>query len=131
MQGFSVKLPLTINNNDGIYATNKTAIEAIKQNFKMLLLTNPGERIMLPSFGIGLKRYLFENAENINKESIKYDISSQLKKYIPIIQLREVIITDLENNELEVSTNGLKIQILYFIPLLSFNDLLTIKFPSN
>ena len=35
--------------------------ENIKQNFKNLILTVPGERVMLPDFGVGLKQYLFTN----------------------------------------------------------------------
>ena len=39
----------------------------IKQNLKMILLTHPGERIMVPDFGVGLPRFIFEleNDEDI------------------------------------------------------------------
>ena len=29
----------------------------IKQNLKMLILTNPGERVMDPEFGVGIKQF--------------------------------------------------------------------------
>ena len=32
----------------------------IKGQLTQLLLTNPGERVMLPDYGVGLKQYLFE-----------------------------------------------------------------------
>mgnify|MGYP003354002300 CR=1 FL=1 len=39
------------------------SINKMKQNFKILLLTNPGERVHFPKFGVGLRNYLFENLE--------------------------------------------------------------------
>ena len=60
MQGYSPKLPLAYDSTqDGNYALNKTLIDTIRQNLKMLLLTNPGERIMMPNFGVGIRTYLF------------------------------------------------------------------------
>ena len=41
-------------------ALTKTMMEVIKQNFKNLVLTNPGERVMLTDFGVGIRRFLFE-----------------------------------------------------------------------
>jgi hypothetical protein len=35
-------------------------IELIQQSIAIILDTEPGERIMLPSFGCGLRRYLME-----------------------------------------------------------------------
>ena len=59
--GLSPKLPLQLDSMMGSYALNKTDKGVIKQNFKNLLLTNPGERIMDVRFGVGLSRFLFEN----------------------------------------------------------------------
>ena len=33
--------------------------EVVEQNLKMVLLTNPGEKIFNLEFGVGLRRYLF------------------------------------------------------------------------
>ena len=33
----------------------------IKSNLLNLILTNPGERFMNPKFGIGIRKFLFEN----------------------------------------------------------------------
>ncbi len=59
-KGFSVKLPLSTDKIDGPYVLNKTLESTIKQNLKMLVLTEPGERVMNGNFGVGLKRLLFE-----------------------------------------------------------------------
>ena len=55
-----VSLPLTQDSADGwtlLYSVRRT----LRQNFKMLILTNPGERVMIPDFGVGISKYLFEN----------------------------------------------------------------------
>ena len=50
----SVKLPLEIDPRDGPYASIDDLTEVVRQNFKNLILTVPGERVMLPDFGVGL-----------------------------------------------------------------------------
>ena len=56
MNGISPKLPLLVDKQDGPYGLNKRLNQSIKQNFKNLILTSPGERVMIPEFGVGLKR---------------------------------------------------------------------------
>ena len=47
MSSLSVKLPITRNTIDG-FAMIKDFQTLVKQNFKMLVLTAPGERVMEP-----------------------------------------------------------------------------------
>ena len=56
MPGIAPKLPISTNPSDGTYTLTKGLNENVKQNLKLLILTSPGERIMMPSFGVGLKR---------------------------------------------------------------------------
>ena len=60
MASYGVALPLPYDSGDG-FTMLKHIKRVAKQNFKMLILTVPGERVMEPKFGVGLKRYLFEN----------------------------------------------------------------------
>ena len=53
-QGISPKIPLVYDKIDGPYRLNKDILSMIRQNFKNLVMTNPGERIMEPDFGVGL-----------------------------------------------------------------------------
>ena len=59
-EGLSVALPLAVNTTDGAYALNKDLESMADQNLKMVILTNPGERIMQPDFGSGIRQLLFE-----------------------------------------------------------------------
>ena len=56
---YAPKLPLEINNyNDFEYISDP--LKNIRQNLKMIILTNPGEKIMDPGYGLGIRNYLFE-----------------------------------------------------------------------
>lgn len=91
--GLSPAFPLVVDETDGPYRLNKTISQLAKQNLKMVVLTNPGERVMDPSFGVGLQRYLFENQTNTLTSSILGRISAQVGKYLPYIFLENVAAT--------------------------------------
>ena len=113
MNGFSVKLPLSIS-PDGGFTSNKTIPQTVKQNLKNLFLTNPGERIMDPAFGIGLKRFLFEQNENHMHTILKKKISEQVGKYMPFISIEDMLI--------ETDENALFLTFKYIITPLAQSD---------
>ena len=49
-----------VGNGDGFFKTTKTTIDAIKNNIKLLLQTNQGERMFQPNLGMNLRNLLFE-----------------------------------------------------------------------
>lgn len=69
-------------NLGGGYFSKSSGINMIKGAVKQLLLTEPGERIMLPNFGCNLKKYLFEPIDEITFESIKREIEFSFNNYI-------------------------------------------------
>lgn len=89
-QGISPAVPLVYDRTDGPYRLNKTLLEAIKQNFKNLILTSPGERVMLPDFGVGLNNYLFENMDGDVFDALVSRIKEQTSFYIPSINLETI-----------------------------------------
>ena len=95
----------------------KTIRQMAKQNFKMLILTIPGERIMEPNFGVGLSTFLFQNGSRASK-GIKQRIQNQTQTYMPAIQLTSIDINT------SPDTNSMNISIAYSIPSLGINDLL-------
>jgi phage baseplate assembly protein W len=122
MRGFSVKLPLSVDPIDGIYCLNKTSLEGIKQNLKMIILTNPGERIMIPEFGVGLKKLLFEQDTDNLRDEIIYNIKNQVNTYLPVVKILDVLIFNNEEN-----LNSLNIRIIYSIPIFNTDDILDIN----
>jgi phage baseplate assembly protein W len=118
MASLGVALPLQIDSADGFRMLKKIK-ELAKQNFKMLILTNPGERVMEPNFGVGIKRYLFENFGQNTMAEIDSKIREQTGIYMPAVNIRNITFgnSDPDNNYL-----GLVIE--YSIPNLGIEDLL-------
>ena len=124
MYGISPKIPLTIDDLDGHYSLTKTVKEAIKQNFRNLMFTIPGERVMDINFGVGLRRYLFENFDNGLEGRVKSRIMSQVKTYMSFLNLKTIEITQSATN-----SHRMNIFIAYSIGNLGESDnlLLTIS----
>ena len=118
MASLSVKVPLTRDPHDG-FVMIKTFKALTKQNFKMLLLTNPGERVMVPLYGVGLNQYLFEQFNSSTFARIEARILEQVKTYMPNVAISEIIF-----NQMSVDSNTLEIKIAYSIPILEVSDLL-------
>jgi phage baseplate assembly protein W len=122
MSGISVKLPLSIDDTDGAYALNKTFIALVRQNLKMVLLTNPGERIMDKDFGVGLSHSLFEQNVETEYIYIKDKIEEQVGKYLSYIAIENIDIQSIEEG------NGIHITLAYRIIPLNAYDLLNLAF---
>jgi len=86
-EGISVALPLRIDPVDGAYGLNKNINQVAAQNLKMVVLTSPGERIMFPEFGVGVRRYLFEQNTESTLSTIKSRIEQQISTYLPYIKI--------------------------------------------
>lgn len=118
MASIAVKLPLVKSEIDG-FGMLKTVRATAKQNFKMLLLTNPGERVMDPLYGVGLKRYLFQNFTQITFSEIDTKIREQVSIYMPALQINEIEFTGSD-----FDSNSLVIRVSYYLPAIANTDLL-------
>lgn len=125
MSGLSVKLPLSIDDVDGAYALNKNYKDLVKQNLRCVLLTDPGERIMDMSFGVGLKHKLFEQNTPVTREDIKNEIAAQIGKYLPYLEIEDIIIEEIADG------NGISVHISYEIVPLSVSDFISVAFSEN
>jgi phage baseplate assembly protein W len=99
--GISVLLPLVYNKQDGPFQLNKTLQDTVKQNFKNLVLTAKGERLMDPDFGIGIQSYLFENYSPSVSIGLKAEAVGQTKKYMPFIDVLDMTISESKTNNNE------------------------------
>ncbi len=132
MSGVSVKLPLVIDDVDGVYKLNKTLEDTIQQNLKNLILTSPGERMMDPDFGVGIMAFLHEPNTTITHSALSARIHSQVNKYMPFIEVTDVAIGpddavfDSINRE-----NAFGLRIKYLILPLSQDEVLNITVPES
>ena len=120
MSSFSIALPIARDSADG-FRMIKDFKSLIKQNLKMLVLTNPGERVMIPGFGIGIKTMLFENFGTETYSNIDNKIREQVKIYMPNIQ-----IISISFDESMIDANQLGIQIMFSIPKIGLTEILKV-----
>tara|TARA_Y100000592_G_C5481427_1_gene325803 strand:+ start:8361 stop:8729 length:369 start_codon:yes stop_codon:yes gene_type:complete len=118
MATLGVKLPITKDSIHG-YTMISDFHSLIKQNLKMLILTNPGERVMIPDFGVGIQSYLFENFSESTYVEIENNIRSQVQKYLPVVTIGRL---SFDNSSPDTNTLGVSLQ--YSIPALNVKDLL-------
>lgn len=131
MSGLSPKLPLTVSSIDGFYALNKNIRDLTKQNLEMLILTNPGERMMDPAFGAGVRAYLFEPYTPDTVNNIRVSIHNQVRRYMSYITIKRLDIIDLVGegqipNMSFGSAMTLGIRLEYFVKNLNLVDVLEI-----
>ncbi len=110
---YDASLPFRRDSGTG-HATHDTLAQAVHQDLKILLLTSPGERVMDPLFGCGLKNYLFETLNPSTLGAIEARIKQQVKKYLPFIQIKSVnfasahssaggtVVTDMDPNNVSI-----------------------------
>ena len=122
MSGITPKLPLTRDNISG-YMMITTYKDLVKQNFKNLMFTIPGERIMDVNFGIGLKTFLFEMDNPSLYGLISGKIKQQVKKYLPYITIDNVVFNSSAETE-GIDPNFLSVSVEYtIIPLDQIDNL--------
>lgn len=78
----------------------------IKNDILQLLLTMPGERVMRPNWGTGIKSALFENADDSTVSDLVDSIKSQLVLYEPRVSLDAQIDIDEDNATMTVHLSG-------------------------
>lgn len=117
-EGLSVALPLRIDPIDGAYGLNKTLTQVAAQNLRMVILTSPGERIMFPDFGVGIRRYLFEQNTTSTLGVIRSRIEQQVSTYLPYIRILDLSVDSPEvvGSVVEIDKSRVLIRIRYSVP---------------
>jgi phage baseplate assembly protein W len=132
MSDIQPQLPLTLDETNGAYTAIQNIKDNVKQNFKNLILTSPGERIMETGFGVGLRNFLFENGTLATEGEIQGRINSQVAIYLPYIELNSVgVFTRTTTGNLisayeQIAPNILVVRVVYRITSLNESDVLDI-----
>jgi phage baseplate assembly protein W len=72
---------------------------AIKADLLHLLLTEKKQRLYLPSFGVNLRQYLFEQNDGIVHKAIQREIEQAIQNFIPNLTIIEITVSRSERNE--------------------------------
>ena len=109
-------------NAPSCFRPNYTTKEAIKNNLINFFLTNPGERPLNPTFGGGLRAFIFEQISDDNLEFLQEGIQDQLNIFFPSINIENLEILKQED------LNTIIISLSYSIKNTNINDTLEISF---
>jgi phage baseplate assembly protein W len=90
-----VNIPL---NGPAVFISNYQTKDAIKNNLINFFLTNPGERPLNPTFGGGLRAFIFEQITTDNLNFLREDINDKLTVYFPNIEINDLIVTGQEDS---------------------------------
>ena len=104
------------------FIPNYQTKDAIRNNLINYLLTNPGERIENPTFGGGLRTYIFTQISNDNLYYIKDDLQEKIASNFPNISVEEVEVLQ------SVNSNTIQVNINYSIPNTGITDTLELNF---
>jgi len=121
-QDITVVYPLEINDGHGFETIKRDIpIEAVKFNLKNILLTNPGENLSDPDFGVGLKRVLFELETSQTVQGLKQKIINQIQKYANYFSRLNVIV-----DTSKLYSNTLTVRLEFEFGIKKFYDVLEV-----
>jgi len=107
-----VRFPLYDKSSNAKGIFNKTAsFELLKSELRQFIRTERGERVMLPNFGLSLKKYLFEPLTPDLIENIQQEILFGITNYVPQAQIVKMEITGGDSIS-GLGLSGLKIKLL-------------------
>ena len=101
------------NGVEGWFKSTETTIEAVKNNIKLLLLTTRGERLMQPTLGLNLRRFLFEQFTDESRITIENEIVDTFRTFLPFVEIKDLVIGMEETDA--IGKNKLKISVLFNI----------------
>ena len=126
MDGIGPALPLRRDDKFGSYTLHEEYDKEVKQNFKNLLLTCPGERMMIPDFGVGLRNYLFQPLSQA-APAIRQRLSNQIMQYMPFLTIVKLQFNHNIDKNLAVDASILSISIEYDVPSINLRSSLVLQ----
>ena len=114
-----VSLPF---NGPGVFNSTFTTKDQIKSNLVNLLLTDIGERIMNPTFGCDLKKFIFEGITDENSSLIVESVTNSINIFVP-----EVTVTNITVNP-NTDYNSIDVDVSYILNISQTPDQITVQF---
>lgn len=113
VQKYGIKYPFTNDNLDKVYMdTNKSYAESIKSQIVHVIFTPKGQKLRDPDFGTSLIDYIFGQKDDTSFSLLKNEITSQINKYVPAANFKDINIYSDEAGE-----NGVIISVSYSIKI--------------
>ena len=109
-------------NEGGVFTPNYQTKQAIKNNLINYFLTNPGERPGNPTFGAGLRAYIFTQIDQQDLSYIKDDIQTKILTFFPDIIVQEITVLP------TTTSNTININLTYSVSDTNISDTLDLSF---
>lgn len=108
-QKYGIKYPFTSDNNDNLYLDlNESYSDGVKSQVLHVIFTPRGQKLRDPEFGTNLIKFIFNPSDNDTFNDIKTEITTQVSKYVPSVEFRDISIYSDENGE-----NGIIVMVEY------------------
>ena len=118
------KLPLNLSETE-LYESTDDIIQVTRFHIKNIVLTNPGEKISDPNFGVGIRKYLFENMTNGTVSTIRSRVVSQVSRYASHVDILSIDFDGFEED------NSLTLKLSYYIPVINKSDILSFSLTNS
>ena len=109
-------------NEGGVFTPTYQTKPAIKNNLINYFLTNPGERPGNPTFGAGLRNYIFTQIDQQDLSFIQDDIQTKVLTFFPEVQIEEITVLPTERS------NTININLTYSVSDTNISDTLDLSF---
>lgn len=77
--------------------------DAVKRAIRNLILTDPGERLMQPNLGAGIREMLFENMTPGTLKLIEERVTDTIRIYEPRAELLDVAVENIDEQKVNVT----------------------------
>jgi phage baseplate assembly protein W len=121
-RSIAIGISLPFSGPSGPFNKTYSTADQIKSNLINLLLTDKGERVFNPDFGVDLKKALFEASVDDLYSYIQELITTNVEYFIPEIQIVEIQVLPNESN------NSISITIKYKLKISGNSDEITVQF---
>jgi phage baseplate assembly protein W len=108
-------------NGPAVFKSNYLTKDAIKNNLINFFLTNPGEIFLNPTFGGGLRAFIFEQITTDNLETLREDVNEKLYLYFPNIKIEDLVVSG------QPDTNQINVSLTYSVINTNITDNLEIE----
>jgi phage baseplate assembly protein W len=111
---------------------SQKGVNQIKSDLLVLLLTEPGERVMLPAFGTPLKQFFFEQNDSVIVGRVEEVIANAIQSWEPRIAVTAIEVTN-SSESIKTSLNplddgeGVDHTLMIRIEFTDFNDISNIQ----
>ena len=125
-----IDLPFTVTQDgSGAVASTTTTLEAVKNNIRNLLQTNPGERVMQPNLGVELRNVLFQQIDESTLISIQDIILDSIEYWLPFVKVKDI---QLLQDSQKTDMNQIIVKVLFNIKRdPNTTDSVSVNFSSN